>query len=395
MKVLYAIGNTVSGGADAHLRSLLTHLCAKGIEAAVVCAYRGELFQWLCTQRIRTEVVPTSYDGMGANEIAYAVDRIAAILASDAFDLVHAHLMPAEVCAALACAVAKHPPVVSTIHEAGSHEGQARLGARLGITYICVCEAVKTNLVRHGVPIEKTVVIHNDVDTSVFTPAARDETLLRRLGFGEADVVLLTVARLAPEKNLALLLAAARQASRIEPSLRWLIVGEGPEESSLKRLAREHGLDGIVRFHEAVEQERLPRFYASTHAHVLPSTSEAFPLVNLEAMACGVPVVVTRVGGSAELVVTGHNGLIVPPDDGPALVKAMVWLARNRRRAASLGRRGRRDVEERFGAPRMAEAVADVYRSVLGRGARQEEPAAPEAQQASRSPASARSARSR
>ena len=179
---------------------------------------------------------------------------------------------------------------------------------------------------------------------------------------------ILTVANLRAEKAHEVLLAAAAELRPRHPYLRFLIAGDGPRLTELAKLASSLGLDSAVRF--LGHSEDVPALLADADVFVLPSRSEAFPNGVLEAMAAGLPVVASRVGGLLDLIDEGRTGLLVTPDDPSALADAIESLVLSPARAAMLGAAARDEVAGRYSFDRMVRGFEDLYLSQLhGAGA--------------------------
>jgi glycosyltransferase involved in cell wall biosynthesis len=174
------------------------------------------------------------------------------------------------------------------------------------------------------------------------------------------------VARLQPEKGVDVFLQAAGLISSRYPRARYMIVGDGPERSRLAARARSLGLEGVVRFPGAPPDARslLP----DMDLLVVPSRSEGSPLVVLEAMEAGLPVVATRVGGIPEQIGHEREGLLVPPDNAEALAAAVLRLLDDPALAARLGRAGQTRVWREFRYDRMLEQIEGCYRAALEEG---------------------------
>lgn len=200
------------------------------------------------------------------------------------------------------------------------------------------------------------------VDADKFRPAGPN--LKRELGLQHKRVVL-GIGRFVPIKNMALLLDAMAQVAQSDASAHLVLVGEGPEEMSLKAQAQRRGIANRVTFVGYVAQEDLGPYYRTADLFVLSSDFDNSPNVVLEAMACGVPVVATRVGGVAEYVSTERGGELVAPRDAGALSRAIEhWLSdADRRRAA--GAFNRQRVIQEFSWRVSAERLLAVYRSVI------------------------------
>ena len=164
--------------------------------------------------------------------------------------------------------------------------------------------------------------------------------------------VLLTVARLVPRKGIDTVLLALPSLLDRSPDLQYWIVGNGPARASLSQQAQELGLIHAVRFMDEVPDDELPEIYRRASIFVMPvradyhaGSVEGFGIVYLEASASGLPVVAANSGGAAEAVIENETGLLVPPDDPAALEQALTRLLDDAALRQSLGRNGRRWVE--------------------------------------------------
>ena len=175
---------------------------------------------------------------------------------------------------------------------------------------------------------------------------------------------LLAAARLTAQKGIDVLLAALPEVLRRRPETRLYVAGDGPERARLEALSDELGLAAAVTW--AGERRDLPRLLAGSKALVQPSRDEGAPFAVLEAMALGIPVVATRVGGVPELLDFGAAGRLVPPGEPAALAAALVeTLEEDEFAASARTRRARELVDSRFSAERMARATADLYRELV------------------------------
>lgn len=135
-----------------------------------------------------------------------------------------------------------------------------------------------------------------------------------------------------------------------------------PQDPQLARLAR--SLGERVRFLGSLPHHRLPLYFSAADVTVVPSFYESFGLVAAEALACGCPVVASRVGGLAEVVQHGRDGLHIPPRDPDALADALSWLLRHPDRAAAMGRHGAASAARRFAWPNVARVLDRLYTEV-------------------------------
>lgn len=188
----------------------------------------------------------------------------------------------------------------------------------------------------------------------------------RRHNLGRQPIIV-TVGRLSPEKGHQVLLESARELVQAGFEFKLLIVGDGPQRAELERLTERLGIKAQVQF--LGQRSDMDMIYAAADLFVLPSFKEGMPNVLLEAMAHGLPMVATRVGGIPEMVRDGRDALLVPARDMQALRFAMERLLRFPDRARELGRNGRAALFPRFSVARRVERLEQVYRE-LAQGAK-------------------------
>ena len=210
-------------------------------------------------------------------------------------------------------------------------------------------------------PERRSLVIANATDPARIRAAAAREPLSREaLGWGPEALVLGTVARFDAVKGLDVLLRAfARTLERL-PAARLLVVGDGPEAAALRALAGSLALGDRVTFTGAVAD--AARCLPVLDLYVSASRREGLPLAVMEAMACGLAVLATRVPGHVDLVEEGVTGVLVPADDPAALCAAAVTLLQDPARRRAMGAAGRQRVEAHFTMAPMVSRVAALYR---------------------------------
>ena len=204
-------------------------------------------------------------------------------------------------------------------------------------------------------------VIYNGVDADLFAPRSYERALTREsLGFPVDAFVIGTVGRLTPIKDHATLLRAASALIRQGVEVRILLVGSGSELSCLERIVDESPeLRGHTVFVGATD--RVPELLNAMDAFVLPSLSEGLSNTLLEAMASGLPVVATRVGGNPEVVEEGRSGVLFPPRDADALSTLLLRLAGDPALRFEMGVVARRRVLDEFSLERMFSAYRKLY----------------------------------
>jgi glycosyltransferase involved in cell wall biosynthesis len=212
--------------------------------------------------------------------------------------------------------------------------------------------AARAMLELEGIARKSIAVIPNGVDADA-TPARRPELLRRPVRS------VITVANLRAEKNHETVIEAAAILAKPYPDVRFLIVGDGPRRRELEALATARNLGGRVMF--LGYRDDVPSLLAGADIFVLPSRSEAFPNGAIEAMAAGLPVVASAVGGLLELIDDGRTGMLVPPGDPGQLAAALRRLIDDRSFAAALGSAARTDVRLRYSFDRMVSDFEDLY----------------------------------
>jgi glycosyltransferase involved in cell wall biosynthesis len=357
-KVLVLITLAEIGGAQSYLMQLLPALTS-GFDVTVAAWGPGPLRA--AAERAGARFVPLEHvrrpislvhDVLGLLELVRLCRRLRP-------DLVHANSSKAGILGRLAAFVARVPSRVFTVHGWAfaaypGTTGKAYLWADramrpLTTTTICVAENERRlGLEARTCTAARTIVIHNAVDvgaTSVADP-------------GNAEPLLVSVGRLKYPKDFPTLLAAAERLGDRRFTLE--IVGDGPERPDLERRLP-------ARVTLAGGRDDVPALLARADVFVLSSRSEGLPVSVIEAMAAGLPVVASAVGGVPELVVDGETGLLVTPGDADALASALARLVDDPELRRSFGAAARRRALEEFDLPRFRAAHVDLYRRELAR----------------------------
>jgi glycosyltransferase involved in cell wall biosynthesis len=280
--------------------------------------------------------------------------RLAGCFRNCRADVVHTHDEKPLLYGALAARLARAPVQIHTRHNGNlkhitpRRAALAGWAARLVRRFVCVSQDSARVAIAQGVPAAKVSTIWNGIDLARFACSGPDPA---------GPVV--TVARLIAEKDLCTLVRATKIAAQDDPRFRVEIAGEGPERPALEQLIRDCRLEDHVRL--CGEVRDIPAFLARGRFFVLPSLSEGISLTLLEAMARGLAVLTTPVGGNPEVVAEGETGLMTPPNDPAALARNLLHLWRNPEECRRLGLAGRRRVEEHFDIRRMVAKYQELY----------------------------------
>jgi glycosyltransferase involved in cell wall biosynthesis len=240
--------------------------------------------------------------------------------------------------------------------------GQIKRSAYFYNMTICVSNALRDSLLKDfGFPSRKVKTIRNGVSVSEFVPAEdRRSEVREKLGCGRDEFVLVCVARLSEQKRIDILLQALARVLREGVRCKCVIVGDGPLRNQLLEQARSLGLSGHV-FFEGFHEDVRPYLQASS-AFILTSDTEGLPLSILEAMACGVPGIVTNVGGNAELITHGVHGVIVPRGSVDAIADGISYLANHPQERTQMAKMARARACEAFD---IENAMAQIRQVIL------------------------------
>jgi len=206
-------------------------------------------------------------------------------------------------------------------------------------------------------------VIHNGIDTVPLSDTRREPKLREALGISPEAPIIGTLGNLYTVKGHVYLIRAAKIVLERRPDTHVMILGRGDLKDSL--IAEAKSLEIQDRVHLLGYRDDAHRWLETMDVFTLPSLSEGLPLSLLEAMAAGIPSVVTAVGGMPEVVCDGQTGLIVPPADPNALAGKILFLLENPPDAAKMGATGCSHVRKRFSLTRMVAEYCTLYHKIL------------------------------
>jgi glycosyltransferase involved in cell wall biosynthesis len=229
---------------------------------------------------------------------------------------------------------------------------------------IVVSNATKNYVLSLGADPEKIEVLHNGVDLNRFKPQTGiKDGIRKKLGIPKDAIVVLTVRRLVYKNGIDTLIESAEIAIKKNPTIVFLVVGTGPDFDEIKTKTKQMGIEKKFRLTGFVSDEDLPFYYNVADFFVLPSKSgEGLPLVALEAMACGLPVIATNVGGISEIMMEDY-GKVVPPNAPNSLAEAILEFSRME--LSALKRDLRTMIEQKFSWDKNVTKLAEIYEELI------------------------------
>ncbi|HEY7291832.1 MAG TPA: glycosyltransferase [Vicinamibacterales bacterium] len=351
MVIAHVIDSLEVGGAEMIVATLCRSHAAAGHNVEVHCLITaGRLAAELEREGVPIHVHEAGWQGTWTLYRALRQSRP---------DVIHCHNKAATVRAALVAWLARGRAIVATRHGIVRPPFRLRKELKFWIAaallcdrVVAVCEAARRNMT-DGAPsvAHKLVTIRN----GAHPPRTDSAQMPAKRGF-----TLVSVARLVRSKGFDTLLRAVAVAHRVVPDLRLWIVGSGAELNALERLSNELRLEAVVRF--CGERRDVGNWLHAADVFVLPSRSEGLPISAIEAMAAGLPAIVTDVGGMPELVALSGAGVVIPVDDVESLARAIVDVASRRAELPMLGARASDCYRAHFTPERMAVEYLALYR---------------------------------
>ena len=297
------------------------------------------------------EIVPVKVALWGTWDVVSAV-KLAAIVRRHRIPLLHAHRARGSVYALIASMLARVPWLVT------AHAPQPASRYRWAALILTVSEHSRQNLIAQGVPADRLKVIYAGIDPDDYAPTQERRALARQLlSAGEDEWLVGFTGRIVADKGIPTLIALARRWKRRSEKVRFVLAGDGPLRPQVEAIARDENLPlQCLSFRADV-----PLLLAGLDAYVHPSRYESFCLSVLEAMAAGLPVIASSVGGVPEMVRHGVTGWLVPPDDPVALTEALRLLRGDKLLRYRLSENAQRFVRQHHNPDQLVTATLSVY----------------------------------
>ncbi len=364
MKVLIVTSHLNFGGISSYSVFLARKLKEKG-HTVFIASSGGDMVKELESEKIGHLKVALNTKSELNPKVILSGIKIALFIKSKKIDIMHAQTRVAQVSCCLASLLMRIP-YISTCHGFFKPKFTRKLFKFWGIKVIAISEAVRAHLVNDlKVSRDKIVLIHNGVDLANFNRNYTDkekEDIRKEFKLSGGPVVGI-IARLSSVKGHEYLIKSAKLILAKRQDIQFLIIGDGPEEKRLKKLITTLEINRNVIFHESVLDTARP--LAIMDVFVMPSISEGLGLAILEAMASGLPIVASNVGGIYSLVSEGENGILVSPRSPEDLKEGILKIIDNDKLAKDMGALSRNICENDFSLSFFADRVEYVYTQVL------------------------------
>ncbi|MGB7934502.1 MAG: glycosyltransferase family 4 protein [Gammaproteobacteria bacterium] len=360
--ILHTIDTTGPGGAETVFIDLATRLPKEKYRSVVVIRGKGWVYEELC----RRGVKPALMDAKGSFNWRYLL-KLANLVRGEGVDLIQSHLLGSNVYCSLAGLLTRIP-VVATFHGAVDIRENERLkvlkfgsinrGAR---NIIAVSDALRRDIIgRTPLKARKTSVIYNGIETADFQ-RPRSDALRRQYDWSEEDIIIGSLGNIRPAKGYDVLLRAAALLHDTPRGFRFVIAGQGKTGlyDDLLNLRDELGLQNTVQFVGFVNDPA--DFLSNLDMFLLSSISEGFSIATIQAMAAGLPSIVTRSGGPLEIISHGENGWMLDAGNPAAISEAILTLAADPVLSSRLAKSGREHVAKKFGMNAMLAAYEEIY----------------------------------
>ncbi|MDO8873284.1 MAG: glycosyltransferase family 4 protein [Methanoregula sp.] len=368
MKILRVVSDlypAVVGGIGIHAHQMSTSQARRGHEVTVLTLNQNKLTDNELINGYRVVRFPSYFTICGNS---FAPGLILEILKRKrAVEIIHAHshlFFSTNVCAL--ARLFHSAPLIITNHGLISASAPAWLNTLYKHTFsrvtfhiadhiICYTPIEKENIVKLGIDSKKISVIHNGVDTTLFTPRVSEKTT------GKKQI--LWVGRFVTGKGVEYLIEAFSQVSIKSPGTHLVLVGVGPEKPAIEERIKKLNLQSSVTFIDYLDNEKLPGIYKNSDVFVLPSLMEGVPRTILEAMACGIPVVTTNLPHLVSII--DGAGLVVPSKEPTLLSDAILTILEDTFLAEKMGQRGRKRIEQEYSWEDTVGKVLALYESVI------------------------------
>ena len=360
INLLEIIGASIVGGMETYVLRLLERLPQDTFRVTCLCVAEGKLTSQLRDIGCSVHITPIT-DEPDWQSILLG----ASLVRADAIDVIHAHLPNAHSLAGILSRLTD-TPAIATVHGRYLSMRDFEVHKLMNTHINVVAKTAYFQALTLGVPSTKLRFIPNGIDTKIFHPAPKSNYLHSLIKIPPEAPLVGFIGRLSPEKGPEMFVRVAQLAHKRLKNCHFVLMGEGPMRRELQDEIDQHDLTGHI--HMVGLQRDMTKIYPCLDLVVSTSYSEAMPLVIVEAMASGLPVVATNVGGVVDIVEVGGTGLLKQPGDTEGLANDVVTLMTSNSTRIRMGEAARKRVEEKFDLSDIVAQTAQVLRSLTQGG---------------------------
>ena len=367
LRVLQLSAPTTLAGAERVMLNYLQHYDPNNFTVRVASFLNYQHLNNSFTIALEDLGIPHDKIRIGNTSLIRQIYETIRVIKRHDIDVLHTHGYCSDFIGLIAVNFVKIP-IVSTVHgwtpispKLRRYEMLDRFCLKRFDSIVCVSRRLHEEFNHLGISTERLVYLPNAVSLPVQILGQREEAR-QQLGVAAEEKIIIAIGRLSPEKGLDILLAAFARQFVSDRGVRLILVGDGSEMAELKLLASRLDIAEQVVF--AGFSADVACYYAAADLFVMSSHTEGFPMALLEAMAWGLPVLASAVGGIPDIVHEGKDGCLVPPGNEEQLAAVMGNLLNDRELAARLGQIARQTITERFAADKWAIALEKVYTGV-------------------------------
>ena len=371
LKVLWIIDSLGPGGAEGLMFHLMKNINGSMVTARV-CVLRVRDGNPIAAE-LKKIGVPVDLVCIKNLRDLSGFKNLVAYIRTHKPDVIHTQLEASDVFGTLAAKLLRIPSI-STVHTLDVPSKKRRTYWRnlvrwiilrvLSRRVIAVSKITRQLYIELGVHKEKLITLYNGIDLSLFTTnetkSARKKDILH---LPSGSIVITTVAVLREPKGIQFMLMALPDILKVIPNAFYVIVGDGGYRESLERLAKTLGIQDRVAF--LGHRTDVPAILSASDLFVFPTLQDALPTVLFEAMAAGLPIVASEVGGVPEILQNEQTGILIPPADPSRLVDACLRLLRDEELSDRIRISARKIVKERFNIRKQAESLSNLYSQVV------------------------------
>ncbi|MFX0200593.1 MAG: glycosyltransferase family 4 protein [Candidatus Hodarchaeota archaeon] len=371
--ILFVIDNLSFGGGERVFAQIINGLLPKKYEIFVASLPSEQFDKAIHNNRV--QFLPIDF----SKRLNFSlIPRLAKIINKNKIEIVHGQGARAEFYARLACKLAGISKYVSTIampvegFDVGFLRKKIyalfdRFSEKFVDRFLVVSDVLREAMIRdHGIPAEKIIRIYNGIEIDHYLPQEEDgsrEGIRREFNVGKDTAFIGAIGRLVWQKGFEYLIQAIPHILREFAQTKVLIVGEGPLRKELEALGKSMKIEGHLVF--SGFRSDVKEILSAIDILVVPSLLEGFPMITLEAMAMGKPIIASDIDGIREQIIDGESGILIPPKDLNAIGEAIIKLNRDEKLAQNMGWEARKRVEKEFSVEKMVTTTEQVYQSLI------------------------------